>query len=146
MAFAEAVVFMEWSNCTEYYYGLLRPGIDFIPVAEDFSDLPEKLHALHAEPDRAARIARNWRQRAAPIFSLSCTLDYIEALLVAYAKLQQFTPPERADWKIYDLRDPESYVVKYVMNLTGHTALSLDDCPGYAAIDKKARNHNILAC
>ncbi len=102
LAFVRAVIFMEASSCTEYMQGVLRPGVDYIPVKEDFSDLARQVEWVHSQPDRARILADNWYTRARPIFSLPCVLAYTEGLLRAYAKMQLSLVPSREDWPVFD--------------------------------------------
>ena len=108
--FMKAVVFVEDSQCEEYYLSALRPGVDYVPVAEDFSDLTGKLEAIDADPARAEAMASSWIQRARESMSLPCVLDYVELLLAEYAKLQKFTPAPRPTWARYDMRMPEASI------------------------------------
>lgn len=98
LTYMQAVVFMETSNCTEYFTSFFRPGVDYVPVAEDFSDLNEKIKQISLDPQLALSISQNWLARGENIFSLSCLLGYIDALIRQYAKLQTFQPKEQPDW------------------------------------------------
>ena len=139
LAFIEAVVFLEASSCTEFYLSALTPGVDYIPVAEDFSDLAEKLEALHAQPTRAAKMAKSWASKARALFTLPCLLDYTEGLLGEYAKLQKFKPVARAGWLKYDLGNPECHTVKFFHSPVNDT----DTCAKYTLPGKGSR---ILTC
>ncbi len=98
LALIEAVILMENSSCHEFFAHLYEPHKHFIPVAEDLSDLPEKLAAAMANPAASAAMAREWLQIGQLSMTLECILDYIEHLLRAYAALQRFTPVEHTDW------------------------------------------------
>lgn len=114
LAFFHAAVFMEASNCTEFFMPKFEPMVDHVPVKEDFSDLQDKVEALHKQPEDARRLADAWRTKGKQIFSIECILDYIELLLNEYAKLQTFTPKSHPEWPAYDLTDPIVYTPAYL--------------------------------
>ena len=121
LAFMEVVVFMETSSCSEFYMGALTPGVDYVPVKEDFSDLAEKLAEMHAHPVRAAKMAKSWVSKARGLFTLPCLLDYTEGLLKGYAKLQDFKPKLRKGWLPYDIRSSDAHTVKFFHTPTNDT-------------------------
>jgi hypothetical protein len=127
LAFTPAVVFLEGSNCSEFFLSQLEPGKDYIPVAEDFSDLQQAVERVHADGKTAAKIAANWGTKARQLFALECVLDYVEALLRAYAKLQRFRPALRPAWPLFDLRRPEAHTPRY-FGLDG-SELDSASCP-----------------
>ena len=113
LAFSPAVVFLEGSNCSEFFLSQLEPGKDYIPVAEDFSDLQQAVERVHADGKAAAKIAASWGTKAQRLFTLECVLDYVEVLLRAYAKLQRFSPAPRPAWPLFDLRRTEAHTPRY---------------------------------
>lgn len=50
MAFMNTVVLMENSSCHEFYWHPFKPGVHYIPVQEDLSDLSTRLAAAIADP------------------------------------------------------------------------------------------------
>ena len=105
LSFMKAVVFAEASPCREYFYDALRPGTDYVPVAEDFSNLAEEVARVHKHPKRAEEMANAWVDRASDFFALPCVLDYVWELLNEYARLQRFKPQPRPTWERYDFRE-----------------------------------------
>ena len=99
----KTVVMMEHSICREYMHGVFEPGKDHIAVAEDFSDLPAKLETLFTSADQGKAMAERWYRRGLDIMSLPCTLDYVEAILREYARLQRFEPVYHPEWPLFDL-------------------------------------------
>ena len=72
--------------------------VHYIPVAEDFSDLEEKLAAIESTPKAAEEMAQRWVTLGTRLLTLDCIMDYVELLLREYAKLQKFTPEPHLDW------------------------------------------------
>lgn len=112
MMFMNTTVFMETSSCNEFFFDSLHPGTDYIPVAEDLSDLQDRLESVARDPDTARIISNNWLKSAKPLMRLECILDYIEQLLRAYAKLQKFDPPDRSDWGLHTLDSNAQYFLE----------------------------------
>ena len=140
LAFVEAVLFVETSNCSEYFMQSLVPNEHYVSVAEDFSDLAAKVDEIDADQKKAKRLAASWLKHARSLLSLECVLDYIEALLVAYGPLQKFTPTEKASWKLYDLRNPDAHTVKFFQ----FKPLPEGECPGLGFV--KQNKHQKLNC
>jgi len=130
LSFMQAVVFVEASKCHEYFLHALRPGVDYVPVAEDFSDLTGKLGEMDADPGRAEAMAQNWIKHARASMALPCVLDYVEQLLAAYAKLQTFAPQPRPSWARYDMRNATA-PVRFFQQNASHLDPQL--CPAMSA-------------
>ena len=100
LLFMNATVFVEESKeCTEYFFDLLQPNVHYVPVAEDFSDLDRKFKDMLEHAGEAERMASAWSRLGSQIFSLECTLSYIDTLLRGYAALQRDKPARREDWR-----------------------------------------------
>lgn len=142
LSFMKAVVFAEASPCREYFYDALRPGIDFVPVAENFSNLAEELARVHEHPTKAEDMANQWIERASDFFALPCVLDYVWELLNGYARLQRFKPQPRPTWEKYDLREEtKEETARYQSFLKrNRTQLDPNQCKG------KRHFGNILTC
>ena len=112
MMFMNTTVFMETSSCNEFFFDALQPGTDYVPVAEDLSDLRARLESVAQDPESARIMSNNWLTNAKPLMRLECILDYIEQLLRAYAKLQKFTPPDRSDWGLHTLESGSKYFLE----------------------------------
>ena len=107
LLFMNATVFVEESKqCTEYFFDLLQPNVHYVPVAEDFSDLDNKFKHMLEHPDESERMASAWGRLGSQIFSLECTLSYIEALLRGYALLQRDKPVVRERWHRFTFDTP----------------------------------------
>jgi hypothetical protein len=107
-----ATMLVQDSECHEYYTSFFQPYKHYIPVAEDFSDVKEKLEAIAQDPVESERMASEWVAIGHDLLDLTCVLDYLETMLRGYAQLQLFTPNERLDWFEYhftstfrDIRD-----------------------------------------
>eukprot|EP01147_Barroeca_monosierra_P005763 gene5763-9016_t len=105
LAQINAVVLMEESNCREYLHHAFEEGVDYISVAEDFSDVKQAMEALIKVPETSRRMAGRWGHKGRQITSLPCTIQFVEDLLRKYADLQRFVPPQRPDWALYKLGD-----------------------------------------
>lgn len=75
LAFMKAVVFVEASPCNEYLLAGFEPGVDYVPVAEDFSDLAEQVAKMDAQPLAAAAMAAKWAAKGRLIFAPECVLE-----------------------------------------------------------------------
>jgi hypothetical protein len=105
LVFFSSVVLMEDSLCREYMHYAFEPSVHFIPVAEDFSDLEVKLLAAVEDEAGSREMAKKWMEIGPDSLSLSCTLDYIDQLLRAYAKRQDFSVTEDPSWPLYTVGD-----------------------------------------
>jgi hypothetical protein len=114
LAFFHATVFLEASNCTEFFMPKFEAMVDHIPVKEDFSDLQVKVEAMHKRPQDTRRYADAWRKKGRQVFALECVLDYIELLFTEYATLQRFKPQLRSKWPSYDLTDNIVFTPAYL--------------------------------
>ena len=102
LAFMNATVLApSTSQCQEYFLDRLQPGVHFEPVADDYADLQARLAALLLDDTRAERMADAWVRQGLEIFTLTCTLDYVEALLREYAALLRVRPRLRLDWQLF---------------------------------------------
>ena len=138
LALMDTVVLMEHSICREFFHGIFEPGVDHIPVAEDFSDLVEKLQASVTTPEAAARMGKRWGERGRAMFSLECILDYVEALLREYARLQKFEPEYHPSWPLFNLQVNES--THFFNNAAAKNSRDMKDCvrPKYGGVVKRA--------
>ena len=104
LAFMNATVLVARSSqCQEYYLHCLQPGVHYESVAEDLADLQVRYEALLHDDARAESMAAAWVRRGTELFTLACTLDYVEALLRGSAALQRSQPKPRPDWQRYTL-------------------------------------------
>jgi hypothetical protein len=51
---------LSYHLCTRYFHELFEPGVDHVPVAEDFVDLEEKAAKIAADPKAAAVMVDKW--------------------------------------------------------------------------------------
>ncbi len=75
-------------RCDEFWYDLLRPGIDFVPVAHDMHDLFSKLIYFRAHPNEALRIANSGLKRVSFLLRADIWPRYATGILRAIAALQ----------------------------------------------------------
>ena len=122
LAVMNATVLVESAQCHEYFFDLFKEGEQYISVAEDFSDVKEKLHAAMHNLHKSEAMAASWLQTGSKIFTLSCTLDYVDRLLREYARLQDFIPFENIRWKEFTFEmDPDSAYHAMMDDATCHT-------------------------
>ena len=107
-------ILMESSNCSEFFYDSFTPNVHYVPVAEDLSDLEEKLAAIESNPKEAREMAERWVKLGTRLLTLDCIMDYVEMLLREYAKLQKFTPEPRLDWPEYTASSTAQYFLESV--------------------------------
>eukprot|EP00049_Salpingoeca_infusionum_P020186 m.363641 g.363641 ORF g.363641 m.363641 type:complete len:482 (+) comp23347_c0_seq1:81-1526(+) len=102
LAFMDAAMLVESSQCHEYYQSYFEEGKEYVPLKEDLSDLDQALDDLIAS-GKGQAMAKAWRTKGLTVLGLPCVLDYVEHLLRKYASLQQFTPVLRSSWPVYHL-------------------------------------------
>lgn len=86
-----------------------KPGVHFIPIFGNLSDLGPKLTKAVEDPEGSAEMASRWLTHGQDILSLECILEYIGDLLRAYARLQKFTPVPRPTWGRHYLNSTAKY-------------------------------------
>jgi hypothetical protein len=101
LAMLESVALVEDSVCREYVHGLFEPGVDHLPVNEDFSNLAEVLKEAIADEKESREMAARWSHKGREMLTLSCTLDYVEGILRELAALQTFTPIYHPEWSLH---------------------------------------------
>ena len=74
--------------------------------------LAAKLDAAVANPDESMAMAQRWHAHGQHILSMECILEYIEALLRAYAALQRFEPLPRSSWGTHYLNSTTRYFLE----------------------------------
>jgi hypothetical protein len=112
LMFMNTTVLMEKSMCNEYFFDSLREGIDYVPVAEDLSNLQELLERVSQNTVGVRQMANRWVEAAKPLMTLECILDYMENVLRAYSKLQRFDPPDRSAWPLHSIDSPAKYFLE----------------------------------
>ena len=103
LAMLDTVVLMEDSACREYVHGMFEPGVDFLPVKEDFSNLASVARKAKANAGESGQMASSWRKKGREMMSLGCTLDYTEGLLLELARLQTFKPAYHPEWTLHTI-------------------------------------------
>lgn len=112
LAYMNSTVMMERSECEEFFFHGFKEGVHYQSVAEDLSDLAEKLAAAAgAEADSRAMAAR-WVELGPQLLSLECILDYIEATLRGYARLQRFAPRPQPGWPLHHVNSSARYFLE----------------------------------
>lgn len=97
LAHFNTTVFMEASSCQEYFFHSFQAGEHYIEVAEDLSDLSDKLALAISQPTKSQLMAARWVAMGTELMSLDCILSYMDSVLRKYASLQRFKPRERDD-------------------------------------------------
>lgn len=86
--YSGSVVFKDESVDIQWFYKELKPYVHYIPVASDFSDLPEKVQWAKEHDKEAKKIAQNATAFINHNLKLKHIYAYIGELLNEYAKLQ----------------------------------------------------------
>ena len=89
--FSNSVMLKQNSKYVQWYYGLLKPYIHYIPFDYYCSDLIEKIQWAKNNEDKVREIIIN-ANRIAENLKYTDMLLYLYALIIAYAKLQAFQP------------------------------------------------------
>ena len=69
-----------------WYFPLLKPFVDHVPVKADLSDLLEKLEWCHANDDKCREIAQNAKELYRKFVSREGILDYLQYICCEIAK------------------------------------------------------------
>lgn len=69
-----------------WYFPLLQPFVDHVPVKKDLSDLQEKLEWCHNNDDKCREIATNARRLYERFISRDGVLDYLQCICYEIAK------------------------------------------------------------
>jgi hypothetical protein len=85
--FTGGLIFKPESLWRQWYYGALQPGVHYIPLRADLSDLIEKIHWARVHDAEAATIAKRARQFALSHLLQKEQLAYLYFLLQAYHHL-----------------------------------------------------------
>jgi hypothetical protein len=75
-----------------WYFPLLQPYVDHVPVKSDLSDLEEKIRWCRANDDKCREIAKNCTEFYQKYVARSALLDYVEMVTKHIAKRQVETP------------------------------------------------------
>ncbi|MGH2611461.1 MAG: glycosyl transferase family 90, partial [Rhabdochlamydiaceae bacterium] len=70
-------------------YKELKPYVNFIPVAEDLSDIITQIEWAKNHDAECQKIAENAYRTAEEVLRLECSYLYLYRLLEAYSKKQQ---------------------------------------------------------
>jgi hypothetical protein len=96
---------------TMWYFPLLKPYVDHVPVKADLSDLEEKIRWCRENDDKCRKIGENAKAFFDKYVSKPAVLDYIEMCCKQIAKRHVeppdwYTPPPNAE-KPPKLREPD---------------------------------------
>ncbi|MFI7542402.1 glycosyl transferase family 90 [Actinoplanes sp. NPDC049599] len=78
---ASGAVLLLHHRWTQFFYPGLRPGVHYVPVAFDFSDLIDRYEWLAAHPERARQIAENGRRFARRVLTPPALEAYFAQVL-----------------------------------------------------------------
>ena len=88
----DSLVFKQESKYYEHFYGDLRPYVHYVPVAEDLSDLVDKIRWAQENDAEARRIARAGQAYAWEHLLPHHVLCYHVRLFQEYARRQRGAP------------------------------------------------------
>ncbi len=86
--FCNSVVFKQESKNIQWYYGSLKPFVHYIPVAEDFSDLVDKIQWANEHEEEVRGIVANTNLFAKKNLSHAQVMHYFYLVLKQYSSLQ----------------------------------------------------------
>lgn len=87
---SNSVILKQNSNYIQWYYGLLKPYVHYIPFDYYCSDLIEKIQWAEEHDDDVKQIIKNANAIAEDCLKYSDMLLYLYAVITTYAKLQAF--------------------------------------------------------
>lgn len=85
---SNCAVLKQVSQQRQWYYSLLQPFINYIPIANDLEDLIEKIEWAKNNDDKVQDIVKNANELAAEALTYADMLYYIYIVIITYAKLQ----------------------------------------------------------
>lgn len=85
-----SVSFKQESREMQYFYSALRPYEHYVPIANDMSDLVEKVEWARAHDDECKAIAERARDFCLDYCMIEDVYAYLYAVLAQYASLQRF--------------------------------------------------------
>lgn len=86
--YSNCLVLKQISTHKQWYYSLLQPYVHYVPIANDLSDLVEKIEWAKNNDDKAQEIIKNANKLVADSLKYADILYYIYVAIVNYAKLQ----------------------------------------------------------
>lgn len=89
---SNSIILKQDSEYVQWYYGLLKPYVHYIPFDYECSDLIEKIQWAQDNDDKVQEIIKNANIVAENCLKYSDMLLYLYAVITSYAKLQAFTP------------------------------------------------------
>ncbi len=89
---SNSLVFKHKGNFGMWFHGAMIPGIHYVEIESDFSDLMQKLRYYESHDEEAKQIAQNAREFALSHLMPEHVAIYCYKALVKYASLQTFTP------------------------------------------------------
>lgn len=84
---SNSVVFKQVTDNVQWYYGALSPGIHYVPIKEDLSDLPEKISLAIKKDAKMKEIAKKATAFASENLSETMIYLYLYLVINHYAKL-----------------------------------------------------------
>ena len=97
-----AVALKQSSPFRAFYYPMLRPGIEYVLMHRNASNLCATVAALRSNATEAARLAAGAVAFSREFLSPAAIRHYVATLLRGYAALQRFTPACSAGARAYD--------------------------------------------
>lgn len=76
-----SVILKSDSNWVQWFYSDYKPGIHYVPVADDFSDIQEKFKWCEENPDKCIEMIKNAKQLFQEIYRHHNVVKYTESVL-----------------------------------------------------------------
>ncbi len=89
LLYSGSVLFKQITNNALWFYKKLKPYVNFIPVAEDLSDIFTQIEWAKNHDAECKKIAENAYQLAEEVLRPECSYLYLYRLLEAYSKKQR---------------------------------------------------------
>ncbi len=86
--FSNSAVIKQDSDQIQWFYRALEPFVHYLPVENDFSNLPEQIQWARENDDKMKCISKNATEFVNQNLLPQHLHDYVEALLIEYASLQ----------------------------------------------------------
>lgn len=93
------LIFLQETPCKEFFQPLLQPWIHYVPVANDFSNLIERLEWAQTNDDVARDIVDEAALLGRTLNSQASWDQYLERLLLGYSRRLAYTPVAREGTK-----------------------------------------------
>lgn len=87
--FSNCLILKQSSPNVQWFYGLLKPNVHYVPLQHDLGDLPEKIAWSKSHDKKVQRIINNAQKLAQENLMQQDLYYYLYLVLVEYAKMQR---------------------------------------------------------